>query len=199
MFSLRRQRLHAAVARYRRNRCRSRPSGQPGGCPAARQAQADLHPPRGHRRFRDHRQRRQGRPERRQADQKHYSHSGYPGGLERSASPKCWRSTRAPGREGGPGHAAEERLGRKMLRKLKVYAGHNHPHTAQKPVPFEITRFRRNGQRAQRVAPQARSRGAQLTFPAPRSARQTIEWRIIEQTTAEQTLAPARSTRSNGG
>jgi len=30
-------------------------------------------------------------------------------------------------------------LGRQMLRKLKVYAGPEHPHQAQQPVPFEIT------------------------------------------------------------
>jgi large subunit ribosomal protein L13 len=30
-------------------------------------------------------------------------------------------------------------LGRKTLRKLKVYAGPDHPHSAQQPVPFEIT------------------------------------------------------------
>ena len=29
-------------------------------------------------------------------------------------------------------------LGRKTLRKLKVYAGPDHPHKAQQPVPFEI-------------------------------------------------------------
>jgi large subunit ribosomal protein L13 len=29
-------------------------------------------------------------------------------------------------------------LGRQMLRKLKVYAGPEHPHQAQQPVPFEI-------------------------------------------------------------
>ena len=30
-------------------------------------------------------------------------------------------------------------LGRQMLRKLKVYAGPEHPHQAQQPVPYEIT------------------------------------------------------------
>jgi large subunit ribosomal protein L13 len=30
-------------------------------------------------------------------------------------------------------------LGRQMLKKLKVYAGPNHPHQAQAPVPFEIS------------------------------------------------------------
>jgi large subunit ribosomal protein L13 len=30
-------------------------------------------------------------------------------------------------------------LARQQLSKLKVYAGANHPHQAQKPVPFEIS------------------------------------------------------------
>jgi large subunit ribosomal protein L13 len=30
-------------------------------------------------------------------------------------------------------------LGRQQLKKLKVYAGPDHPHAAQKPAPFEIT------------------------------------------------------------
>jgi large subunit ribosomal protein L13 len=30
-------------------------------------------------------------------------------------------------------------LGRNMLRKLKVYAGPDHPHQAQQPTPFTIT------------------------------------------------------------
>ena len=29
-------------------------------------------------------------------------------------------------------------LGRQMVKKLKVYAGPEHPHTAQQPVPYEI-------------------------------------------------------------
>nr|BFE86189.1 hypothetical protein GCM10020093_087900 [Planobispora longispora] len=32
-------------------------------------------------------------------------------------------------------------LGRKMIKKLKVYAGSEHPHQAQQPVPFEITQI----------------------------------------------------------
>jgi large subunit ribosomal protein L13 len=32
-------------------------------------------------------------------------------------------------------------LGRKMAKKLKVYAGSEHPHQAQQPVPFEITQI----------------------------------------------------------
>ena len=33
------------------------------------------------------------------------------------------------------------RLGRAQLRKLKVYAGPDHPHRAQQPQPFEITQI----------------------------------------------------------
>jgi large subunit ribosomal protein L13 len=36
-------------------------------------------------------------------------------------------------------------LGRQMLRKLKVYAGPEHPHSAQQPVPFEITQVEQAG------------------------------------------------------
>jgi large subunit ribosomal protein L13 len=36
-------------------------------------------------------------------------------------------------------------LGRQMLRKLKVYAGPEHPHAAQQPVPFEITQVEQAG------------------------------------------------------
>ena len=34
-------------------------------------------------------------------------------------------------------------LGRKMLKKLKVYAGPTHPHTAQSPQPLELASVRR--------------------------------------------------------
>ncbi|HEY4464636.1 MAG TPA: 50S ribosomal protein L13 [Streptosporangiaceae bacterium] len=69
-----------------------------------------------------------------------YRHSGYPGGL---------RSIRyADLMEKHPERAVEKAvrgmlpknsLGRQTLRKLKVYAGPDHPHQAQQPVPFEIT------------------------------------------------------------
>jgi large subunit ribosomal protein L13 len=39
------------------------------------------------------------------------------------------------------GMLPKNRLGRRMLRKLKVYAGPEHPHTAQQPKPFEITQI----------------------------------------------------------
>jgi large subunit ribosomal protein L13 len=69
-----------------------------------------------------------------------YRHSGYPGGL------KAVRYTELL--EKRPDRAVEKAikgmlphntLGRQMASKLKVYAGPEHPHQAQKPVPYEIT------------------------------------------------------------
>ena len=48
---------------------------------------------------------------------RYYRHSGYPGGLR---------------------SRTRNRLARKQLTKLKVYAGPDHPHAAQKPQPMEV-------------------------------------------------------------
>jgi large subunit ribosomal protein L13 len=41
-------------------------------------------------------------------------------------------------RRAGKGMLPRNRLGRAQLRKLKVYAGPDHPHAAQKPEPMEV-------------------------------------------------------------
>ncbi len=65
----------------------------------------------------------------------YWRHSGYPGGisseslghlLERDPEKVVHRAVK--------GMLPKGRLGRQMLRKLRVYAGPTHPHTAQKPV-----------------------------------------------------------------
>ena len=69
-----------------------------------------------------------------------YRHSGYPGGL-RSQTVGQLLDTR-PERlveKAIVGMLPHNTLGRSMARKLKVYAGPEHPHAAQKPQPFEIT------------------------------------------------------------
>ncbi len=71
----------------------------------------------------------------------YYSHSGYPGGL-RQLSLEQMR-TKYPDRlvrTAVRGMLPKNRLGRKMLGKLKVYAGPDHPHGPQKPQPLEIGR-----------------------------------------------------------
>ena len=68
------------------------------------------------------------------------SHSLYPGGLKSRAA----RFVRAEKpekmiEEAVWGMLPKNKLGRKMLKKLKVYRGSNHPHAAQKPEQFEIS------------------------------------------------------------
>jgi large subunit ribosomal protein L13 len=68
-----------------------------------------------------------------------YRHSGYPGGLRKIAY-EVLLSTR-PERAvqlAVKGMLPHNRLSRKVIRKLKVYRGPEHPHAAQQPEPFEI-------------------------------------------------------------
>jgi large subunit ribosomal protein L13 len=69
-----------------------------------------------------------------------YRHSGYPGGLKRV--PYSELLDKRPERaveKAIKGMLPHTTLGRAMASKLKVYAGPEHPHQAQQPVPFEIT------------------------------------------------------------
>ena len=68
-----------------------------------------------------------------------YRHSGYPGGL--SATPigvLLEKDARKAIENAVWGMLPKNRLGRQILKKLKVYAGPDHPHSAQKAKPFEI-------------------------------------------------------------
>jgi large subunit ribosomal protein L13 len=69
-----------------------------------------------------------------------YRHSGYPGGLrsvgyvellEKNPERAVEKAVR--------GMIPKTSLGRQQLSKLKVYAGPEHPHAAQKPQPFQIS------------------------------------------------------------
>ncbi len=69
----------------------------------------------------------------------YYHHTGYPGGirsinaaqqLEKKPEDLVFKAVR--------GMLPKNRLGRQMLSKLKVYAGSEHPHAAQKPNVLEI-------------------------------------------------------------
>ena len=69
-----------------------------------------------------------------------YRHSGYPGGLRsRSYEQLLEKNPRRVVEKAVKGMLPSGSLGRQMLSKLKVYAGPEHPHQAQKPVPYEIT------------------------------------------------------------
>jgi large subunit ribosomal protein L13 len=69
----------------------------------------------------------------------YYRHSGYPGGIRsRSLGEMLERQPEEVVRRAVRGMLPRNRLGRKQLGKLKVYAGPEHPHEAQKPAPLEV-------------------------------------------------------------
>jgi large subunit ribosomal protein L13 len=65
-------------------------------------------------------------------------HSGYPGGLRtRTLDEMLERRPEEVIRLAVKGMLPRNRLGRQQLRKLRVYAGPEHPHEAQKPKPID--------------------------------------------------------------
>ena len=69
-----------------------------------------------------------------------YRHSGYPGGLRSVRYDELLSKNPEKAVEKAvKGMLPKNTLGRQMLSKLKVYAGAEHQHGAQQPVPFEIT------------------------------------------------------------
>ncbi len=68
-----------------------------------------------------------------------HRHSGYPGGLTSVSYEELLSKRPEKAVElAVKGMLPHNRLGRQLIRKLKVYAGSEHPHAAQQPVPFEI-------------------------------------------------------------
>lgn len=69
-----------------------------------------------------------------------YRHSGYPGGLKRTPYAELLEQRPEKAVElAVRGMLPKNTLGRQQLRKLKVYAGPEHPHSAQQPVDYQIT------------------------------------------------------------
>lgn len=68
-----------------------------------------------------------------------YRHSGYPGGLTATSyTDLLSKSPRKAVEKAVRGMLPKNTLGRAQARKLKVYAGPEHPHAAQQPQPFTI-------------------------------------------------------------
>ncbi|MEF3275199.1 MAG: 50S ribosomal protein L13 [Chloroflexus sp.] len=67
----------------------------------------------------------------------YYRHTGYPGGLK--ATPYKMMLAKHPDRIlrlAVKRMLPKNRMGRRLLRKLRIYAGPHHPHAAQQPKPF---------------------------------------------------------------
>jgi large subunit ribosomal protein L13 len=77
----------------------------------------------------------------RKLDQKMYwRHSGHPGGIKgRTARQMLARKPHEVLRRAVKGMLPKNNLGRHMLRKLKIYAGPEHPHQAQQPKTIDLS------------------------------------------------------------
>ena len=72
-------------------------------------------------------------------DKIYYHHTGYPGGIKEINAEKLLAKKPAEMiRMAVRGMLPKNSLGRQMIRKLKIYAGPDHPHEAQKPIPLEL-------------------------------------------------------------
>ncbi|MBI5843230.1 MAG: 50S ribosomal protein L13 [Deltaproteobacteria bacterium] len=78
------------------------------------------------------------------AQQTYYTHSGYPGGLKSITAQKLLvKRPEDVIKFAVKGMLPKNRLGRVLNKKLKVYAGPEHPHAAQQPEPWTITEAQR--------------------------------------------------------
>lgn len=76
---------------------------------------------------------------RKRKDKLYYHHSGQPGGLRvESFEQVIQRKPTYPLEVAIKGMLPKNRLGRKLFKNVKIYAGEAHPHGAQKPEPLQI-------------------------------------------------------------
>lgn len=74
-------------------------------------------------------------------DKLYWRHSGYPGGIKsRSLGEQLARQPEEVLRKAVRGMLPKNSVGRAQLMKMKIYAGPEHPHTAQQPEPLRLTR-----------------------------------------------------------
>jgi large subunit ribosomal protein L13 len=67
----------------------------------------------------------------------YYRHSGYPGGIKSmNAEEMLEKKPEMVIMKAVRGMLPKNRLGRQMIKKLKIYAGKDHPHKAQQPKPL---------------------------------------------------------------
>ncbi|PDH39036.1 MAG: 50S ribosomal protein L13, partial [OM182 bacterium MED-G24] len=72
-------------------------------------------------------------------DKIYYRHTGYPGGIKETSFGKLMETYPERAIEMAvKGMMPRNKLSRAMLGKLKIYAGGDHPHTAQQPKPLEL-------------------------------------------------------------
>ena len=69
---------------------------------------------------------------------KYYKHSGYPGGIKSKSLDEVLKNSAEDAiRMAVKGMLPKNKLGKKMLKKLKIYKDNNHPHQAQNPSTLD--------------------------------------------------------------
>ncbi len=72
-------------------------------------------------------------------DKLYYHHSGYPGGLKSTSAEEMIKKKPAKVlHHAVAGMLPKNRLARKLIKKLKIYAGNNHPHQSQQPQTLKL-------------------------------------------------------------
>jgi large subunit ribosomal protein L13 len=136
-----------------------------------------------------------------------YHHSGYPGGLTETVYSRLLAKRPAFAVEKAvKGMLPHNRLGRQMASKLRVYAGADHRHEAQKPQALALGEFptwsglpegSATAEAAARTRPETkapaakptRARRATATSPAQKTAKKTTAKRTTAKATAKRTTA----------
>ncbi len=73
------------------------------------------------------------------ADKKYYHHTGFPGGIRSITAEKLIeKKPEELIRKAVKGMLPKNKLGRQMIRKLKIYSGGEHPHAAQQPKTLSL-------------------------------------------------------------
>ena len=142
-----------------------------------------------------------------------YHHSGYPGGLTETVYSQLLVKKPAFAVEKAiKGMLPHNRLGRQMASKLRVYAGADHRHEAQKPQALAAGEFPTwsglpEGRAPADAAPKTRpepqgpaakpttAKRAAATSPAQKTAKKTTAKRTTPKTTAKRTTAKATTAK----
>lgn len=128
-----------------------------------------------------------------------YRHSGYPGGItSQTYSQLLAKHPERVVEKAVRGMLPKNSLGRNMLRKLKVYAGPDHPHQAQQPAPFEITQITQQATAAATKAPATKAPAAKASATGKKAPTSGAKAAGTSKTPAT-TKAPAASKTSAAG
>lgn len=83
-------------------------------------------------------------------EKKYYHHTGFPGGIKETTPKKLLKDEKGERilEKAVERMISRNKLGTKMMKKLFVYAGPNHPHAGQNPVKLDVAKMNRKNKRS---------------------------------------------------